>query len=81
MDHRVCADFGAWTGGLKAMITFEIVKEPYGWAVRRDDCMMMPAWCKAVAVEEAQRMVSALHRHGQQAQLTIAKVPDAVFAD
>ena len=53
------------------MITFEIVKEPYGWAVRRDDCMMMPAWCEAVAVEEAQRMVSALHRHGQQAQLTI----------
>ena len=81
MDHRVCADFGAWAGALKAMITFEIVKEPYGWAVRRDDCMMMPAWCKAVAVEEAQRMVSTLHRHGQQAQLTIANVPDAVFAD
>ena len=57
------------------MITFEIVKEPYGWAVRRDDCMMMPAWCEAVAVEEAQRMVSALRRHGQQAQLTIATVP------
>lgn len=63
------------------MITFEIVKEPYGWAVRRDNCMMMPAWCKAVAVEEAQRMVSVLNRHGQQAQLKIANVPDVIFAD
>lgn len=51
------------------MIIFDIVKEPYGWAVRRDDQMMMPAWCKAVAVEEAERMVAALRRHGQPARL------------
>lgn len=58
------------------MITFEIVKEPYGWAVRRDSRMMMPAWCQAVAVEEAQRMVSVLRRHGQLAQLKFESNPN-----
>ena len=31
-------------------ITFEVVKEAYGWAVRRDRQMMTPCWCKALAV-------------------------------
>ncbi len=57
------------------MLTFEIVKEPYGWAVRRDNCMMMPAGCKAVAVKEAQRMVTALIRSGQRAELKDAEAP------
>lgn len=52
------------------MITFEVVKEPYGWAVRRD-CMMMPARSEAAAIAEAQRMVSALHGHGTAAQLRV----------
>ena len=51
------------------MIVFNIVKEPYGWAVRRDEQMMMPAWCRAVAFEEAERMVAVLRRHGQPAQV------------
>ncbi len=51
------------------MIMFRIVKEPYGWAVRRDEQMMMPAACRSVAIEEAERMVAALRRHGQPAQL------------
>lgn len=55
---------------VSAMITFEVVKEPYGWAVRRDG-MMMPAWCEAAAMVEAQRMVSALHRHGTAAQMRV----------
>lgn len=55
---------------VSAMITFEVVKEPYGWAVRRDG-MMMPAWCEAAAMAEAQRMVSALHRHGMAAQVRV----------
>lgn len=57
------------------MLTFEIVKEPYGWAVRRDSCMMMPAGSKAVALEEAQRMVTALIRSGQRAELKDAETP------
>jgi len=51
------------------MIVFAIVKEPYGWAVRRDDCMMMPATCRAAAVDAAERMVRALSNQGQRAVL------------
>ena len=53
------------------MITFEVVKEPYGWAVRRDERMMMPAWCRAVAMEEAHRMVAALRGHGEAAEVRV----------
>lgn len=51
------------------MIVFEIVKEPYGWAVRRDRCMMMPATCRDAAIAAAERMVRALSAQGQPAQM------------
>lgn len=51
------------------MIVFAIVKEPYGWAVRRDDCMMMPATCRAAAISAAERMVRALSNQGERAVL------------
>lgn len=51
------------------MITFAVVKEPYGWAVRRDQSMMMPASCRAGALAAAEQMVIALRRHGQPAEL------------
>lgn len=51
------------------MIVFDIVKEPYGWAVRRDDCMMMPATCRASAVAAAEQMVRALGSHGHPARM------------
>jgi hypothetical protein len=51
------------------MIIFDIVKEPYGWAVRRDDCMMMPATCRAAAIAAAEQMVRALGSQGYPAQM------------
>lgn len=51
------------------MIVFAIVKEPYGWAVRRDDCMMMPAACRDAAISAAERMVRALSNQGERAVL------------
>ena len=51
------------------MIVFAIVKEPYGWAVRRDDCMMMPAACRGAAISAAERMVRALSNQGERAVL------------
>lgn len=51
------------------MIVFNIVEEPYGWAVRRDDCMMMPATCRATAVAAAEQMVRALSNNGHLAEL------------
>lgn len=63
------------------MIVFDIVKEPYGWAVRRDAQMMMPASSRAVAVQEAERMVALLHRDGQPAQLGFAAEAPLVHAE
>ena len=51
------------------MIVFAVVKEPYGWAVRRDDCMMMPATCRAAAIAAGERMVRALSDKGERAVL------------
>jgi hypothetical protein len=51
------------------MIVFAVVKEPYGWAVRRDACMMMPAACRDAAVAAAERMVRALSNQGELAVL------------
>ena len=54
------------------MILFQIVREPYGWAVRRDDqMMMMPAACRTVAIAEAERMVAALRRLGKPVRLML----------
>ncbi len=51
------------------MIVFAVVKEPYGWAVRRDNCMMMPATSRAAAITAAERMVRVLCNQGEQAAL------------
>ena len=64
-----CGDASA--APAKPVITFKVVREPYGWAIRRDHQMMTPAWCKALAVEEARRMVGALRRHGEPAEVWI----------
>jgi hypothetical protein len=52
-------------------IVFQVVKEPYGWAIRQSHQMMRPAWCKSLAVEEARRMVEALRRRGELAEVWI----------
>ncbi len=53
------------------MITFEVVQESYGWAVRRDARMMMPAPSRAVAVAAALGMVRVLREHGELAELSL----------
>lgn len=60
----------------RGRITFEVVKEAYGWAVRRDHQMMTPCWCKAVAVEQAQRMVDALRQHGERAEMRVSDIEE-----
>ena len=60
------------------MIVFAVVKEPYGWAVRRADCMMMPATCRAAAIAAAERMVRALSNQGEPAVLQFERAERAV---
>jgi hypothetical protein len=69
MTGRDCGSSG--DASTEQLITFEVVKEPYGWAIRRDNRMMTPVWCKTLAVEQASRMVQALRRHGRPAELRI----------
>lgn len=59
-----------------ALITFEVVKESYGWAIRRDRQMMTPMWCRDLAVAEAERMVEALRRHGERAEVRICETDE-----
>lgn len=62
---------------VSSVITFEVVKESYGWAVRRDRQMMTPMWCRASALAEAERMVATLRRHGARAEVRVRDPDDA----
>lgn len=70
-------DAPSFRAATSALITFEVVKESYGWAIRRDRQMMTPMWRRDLAVAEAERMVAALRRHGERAEVRICE-PDAV---
>ncbi len=74
MPQREHPSFEARAEG--GTITFEVVKETYGWAIRRDRQMMSPVWCKALAVDQAQRMVDALRRHGERAEMKVSDIDD-----
>ncbi len=62
------------------MITFNVVRERHGWAVRSGACMMTPFWSRDLAIREANSLAEALRRHGQQTEVVIetaeASVPD-----
>lgn len=46
------------------MITFNVVKEQHGWAVRMGDCMMTPFRSKNLAIREANCLADAIRGHG-----------------
>lgn len=70
MSNPECAE--ACAEAARTPITFLVVKEPYGWAIRQGRQMMRPVWSKAAAVEEAQVMAAALRRAGASAEVWIA---------
>lgn len=55
------------------MIVFHVVKESYGWAVRQDERMMMPAASLDAAIAAAERMVRALSEQGQPGTFQLEK--------
>lgn len=57
------------------VITFSVVKERYGWAVRTGECMTTPFWSRAVAIREAHCLADSLRRHGQVAHVIIEGAP------
>ena len=53
------------------MITFSVVKEQHGWAVRSGTCMMTPFWSRDLAIREANCLADAIRRHGQHTEVVI----------
>lgn len=53
------------------MITFNVVKETHGWAIRLDERMTTPFWSRERAVLEAGALADALRRHGACAQVLV----------
>ncbi len=53
------------------MITFNVVKEPHGWAIRMGERMTTPFRSKDLAVREANCLARAIRRHGERTEVII----------
>jgi hypothetical protein len=53
------------------MITFNVVKELHGWAIRMGEGMTTPFWSRDLAVREANCLADAIRRHGECAKVII----------
>lgn len=55
-------------------ISFRVVKEPYGWAVRLGDGMMTPFRSQVLALQHAHGIADALRRRGEFAEVVVEEV-------
>ena len=53
------------------MITFNVVKEQHGWAIRMDERMMTPFWSRDLAIREANCLATAIRCHGECAEVIV----------
>jgi hypothetical protein len=53
------------------VITFNVVKEPHGWAIRMGERMTTPFRSKDLAVREANCLAQAIRRHGERTEVVI----------
>jgi hypothetical protein len=51
------------------MITFNIVKERHGWAIRMGERITTPFRSRDMAVREANRLAGAIGRHGERTEV------------
>lgn len=56
-------------------ISFRVVKEPYGWAVRLGDGMMTPFSSKLLAIKHANGCADALRRCGEPVEVVVEERP------
>ena len=54
-----------------AMITFNVVKERHGWAIRMGGRMMTPFWSKDLAIREANCLADAIRCHGECTEVIV----------
>lgn len=60
------------------MITFNVVKEQHGWAIRMEERMITPFWSRDLAIREANCLARAIRCHGECAEVF---VEDAVRSE
>jgi hypothetical protein len=53
------------------MITFSVVKERYGWAIRLGEGMTTPFRLRELAIREAKCLADAIRRHGEGAEVVV----------
>lgn len=53
------------------MITFTVVKDQHGWAVRSGNQMTTPFSTRNLAICEADRLAAAIRRHGVLIEITV----------
>ena len=53
------------------MITFYVVKEQHGWAIRMGERMMTPFWSRDMAVREANCLADAIRCHGECTEVMV----------
>lgn len=56
------------------MITFNVVQEPYGWAIRMGERMTTPFWSRDQAIREARCLARDICRHGALAEVIVTGV-------
>ena len=62
------------------MITFNVVKEPCGWAIRIGERMTTPFWSREVAISEANALADAIRCHGECAEVVVEGIQPGVTA-
>ena len=53
------------------MITFKVVKEQHGWAIRMGEGVATPFWSRDSAVREAHCLAGAIRCHGERTEVII----------
>jgi hypothetical protein len=53
------------------VITYSVVKELHGWAIRMGDHMTTPYWSKDRAILQANRLAAAIRQHGEHVEVII----------
>jgi hypothetical protein len=53
------------------MITFDVVKEEHGWAIRMGERMTTPFWSRDLAIREANCLADAIRGHGECAEVFV----------
>ena len=53
------------------MITFSVVREQYGWAIRVGERMKTLFWSRDLAIREASCLADAIRCHGERTEVIV----------